>query len=46
MQMAFFQIPVRSDAGLQEDLHRFLLSHSVLTVPTRWLEHEEPWGGQ
>jgi superfamily II DNA helicase RecQ len=32
MQMAFFQIPARGDAGLQEDLNRFLRSHRVLSV--------------
>ena len=32
MQMAFFAMPARGDAGLQEDLNRFLRSHRVLTV--------------
>ncbi|MDD2240508.1 MAG: HRDC domain-containing protein [Kiritimatiellae bacterium] len=32
MQMAFYSIPARGDAGLQEDLNRFLRSHRVLTV--------------
>jgi len=32
MQMVFYAIPARSDAGLQEDLNRFLRSHRVLTV--------------
>ena len=32
MQMAFYAIPARGDAGLQEDLNRFLRSHRVLTV--------------
>ena len=38
MQMAFFQIPVRSDAGLQEDLNRFLRSHRVLTVHREFVD--------
>jgi len=32
MQMAFYSISARGDAGLQEDLNRFLRSHRVLTV--------------
>ena len=32
MQMAFYSIPARGDAALQEDLNRFLRSHRVLTV--------------
>lgn len=32
MQMAFYSVPARGDAGLQEDLNRFLRSHRVLTV--------------
>jgi formylglycine-generating enzyme required for sulfatase activity len=32
MQMAFYAIPARSDAGLREDLNRFLRSHRVLSV--------------
>lgn len=32
MQMAFYSIPARGDAGLQEDLNRFLRSHRVLTM--------------
>jgi superfamily II DNA helicase RecQ len=32
MQMAFFSVPARGDAGLQEDLNVFLRSHRVLTV--------------
>lgn len=32
MQMAFYSIPARGDAGMQEDLNRFLRSHRVLTV--------------
>lgn len=30
--MAFFSVPARGDAGLQEDLNVFLRSHRVLTV--------------
>ena len=32
MQMAFFSVPARGDAGLQEDLNVFLRSHRVLTM--------------
>ena len=32
MQMAFFSVPARGDAGLQEDLNVFLRSHRALTV--------------
>ena len=32
MQMAFYSIPARGDASLQEDLNVFLRSHRVLTV--------------
>ena len=32
MQLSFYAIPARGDAGLQEDLNRFLRSHRVLTV--------------
>jgi len=32
MQLAFYALPARGDAGLQEDLNRFLRSHRVLTV--------------
>ena len=32
MQMAFFSVPARGDAGLQEDLNVFLRSHRVLSV--------------
>ena len=32
MQMAFFSVPARGDAGLQEDMNVFLRSHRVLTV--------------
>lgn len=32
MQMAFFSVPARGDAGLQDDLNVFLRSHRVLTV--------------
>jgi hypothetical protein len=32
MQMAFFSMPARGDAGIQEELNVFLRSHRVLTV--------------
>lgn len=32
MQMAYYSVSARGDAGLQEDLNRFLRSHRVLTV--------------
>jgi superfamily II DNA helicase RecQ len=32
MQMSFYAIPARGDAGLQEELNAFLRSHRVLTV--------------
>ena len=32
MQLSFFAIPARGDAGMQEDLHGFLRSHRVLAV--------------
>jgi len=32
MQMSFYAIPARGDAGLLEELNRFLRSHRVLTV--------------
>lgn len=32
MQLSFYAIPARGDAGLQEDLNRFLRSHRVLAV--------------
>lgn len=32
MQMAFFSVPARGDAGLQEELNVFLRSHRVLTA--------------
>ena len=31
MQLPFYALPARGDAGLQEDLNRFLRSHRVLT---------------
>ena len=42
MQMAFFAIPARGDAGLQEDLNRFLRSHLVLTVHREFVSQGRP----
>ena len=32
MQLAFFSVPARGDAGAQDDLNSFLRSHRVMTV--------------
>lgn len=39
--MAFFSIPARGDAALQEDLNIFLRSHRVLTVHREFVLHGE-----
>jgi hypothetical protein len=39
--MAFYSIPARGDAGLQEDLNRFLRSHRVLTVHREFVGQED-----
>ena len=41
MQMAFFSVPARGDAGLQDDLNVFLRSHRVLTVHREFVGHGE-----
>ncbi len=32
MQLRFYALPARGDAGLQEELNRFLRTHRVLAV--------------
>ena len=34
----FFVIPVRTSAGAEEELNRFLQSHRVLSVDRRWVD--------
>ena len=34
----FFVIPVRTSAGAEEELNRFLRSHRVLSVDRRWVD--------
>lgn len=41
MQMAFFSVPARGDAGLQEDLNVFLRAHRVLTVHREFVDQGE-----
>ena len=41
MQLSFFAIPARGDAGLQEDLNRFLRSRRVLTVHREFVAQGE-----
>ena len=38
MQLSFYAIPARGDAGMQEELNRFLRSHRVLTVHREFVE--------
>lgn len=41
MQMAFFSMPARGDAGIQEELNVFLRSHRVLTVHREFVPQGE-----
>lgn len=41
MQLAFYALPARGDAGLQEDLGRFFRSHRVLTVHREFVAQGE-----
>ncbi|NCA82004.1 MAG: hypothetical protein EOM72_04590 [Opitutae bacterium] len=41
MQLSFYAIPARGDAGLQEDLNRFLRSHRVLTAHREFVANGE-----
>jgi hypothetical protein len=41
MQMAFFSIPARGDAEMQEELNLFLRSNRVLTVHREFVPQGE-----